>query len=119
MKNFRPVTIEPFRRELNSRADGLAKGAATGEYMKKTELIMMENMTEGKRPEKHYKINAIDIGDGTDEKDDWMKEVTDFLQELILPEDKINARKIRLKAIIYAIIGNMLYRKSFSGPLLR
>ena len=48
-----------------------------------------------------------------------MKEIIDFLQESILPKDKIKARKIRLKAARYAIIGNVLYRKSFSGPLLR
>ena len=70
MKNFRHVTIEPIRKELNSRANGLAKGAATGEYKKKMELVMMEDMTEGKGPERHYKINAIDMSDGTDKKDD-------------------------------------------------
>ena len=50
----------------------MAKGAATEEYKKKTKLIMMEDMTEGKGPERHYKINAIDMGDGTDKKDDCM-----------------------------------------------
>ena len=46
---------------------------------------------------RHCKINAIDMGDGTDKKDDWMKEITDFFQESILSKDKIKARKIRLK----------------------
>ena len=59
------------------------------------------------------------MGDGTDKKDDWMKEIIDFLQESILPEDKTKARKIRLKAARYAIIENVLYIKSFYGPLLR
>ena len=52
---------------------------------------MMEDMIEGKGPERHYEINAIDMGNGTDKIDDWMKEIIDFLQESILPEDKTKA----------------------------
>ena len=48
MTKFRHVKIEAIGRELNSRADALAKGAACGEYLKKTELVMMEGMTKGK-----------------------------------------------------------------------
>ena len=48
-------------------------GAATREYKKKTELVMMEDMTKGKGLERHYKVNAIDIGDEADKGDDWMR----------------------------------------------
>ena len=66
IKNFRHVTIKPIRRELNSRVDGLAKSATTVEYKKKTKLIMMEDMTEGKGPE-------------SDKGDDGMREIIEFL----------------------------------------
>ena len=48
-----------------------------------------------------------------------MKEIVDFLQESILLKDRTKARKIRLKAARYTIVREVLYRKSFSGPLLR
>ena len=48
-----------------------------------------------------------------------MKEIIDFLQKSILPEDKVKAQKMRLKATRYALIRGVLYRKLFSGPLLR
>ena len=34
-------------------------------------------------------------------------------------EDKIKARRIRMKVTRFAIIEGILFRKSFSGPLLR
>ena len=97
----------------------MAKRAATREYQKKTKLVMMEDITEGKGPERHYRINTIDIGDRVNKWDDWMWEIMSFLKESVLPEDRVKARKIRLKAAGYAIVGNILYRKSFSEPLLR
>ena len=45
---FKHVKVKAVRRELTSRADALAKGVAYGEYQKKIELVMMEDMTEGK-----------------------------------------------------------------------
>ena len=80
---------------------------------------MMEDETEGKCPEKRYKINMVEMNEGSSEESDWMKEIIDFLQKSILPEDKAKARKMRLKATRYALIRGVLYRKSFSGPLLR
>ena len=42
MTNFRHVTIETIRRELNSRIDKLAKGAAFGEYQIRMELELVQ-----------------------------------------------------------------------------
>ena len=36
MSEFKHVTVEAIRRELNSRADALVKGAACKKYLKKT-----------------------------------------------------------------------------------
>ena len=79
---------------------------------------MMEDMIEGKGPERHYKVNMLDMDEGTSEGSDWMKEMIDFLQESILLKDKAKTRKIRLKAVRYTVVIGVLYRKSFSGPLL-
>ena len=98
MTNFRHVTVEPIRRELNSGADGLAKGAASGEYRKKTKLVMMEDKIEGKGPKRLYRVNMVDVDGGSSEGGDWMKEIVDFLREVVLPKDKAKAQKIKLKA---------------------
>ena len=119
MTEFEFVEIKAIKRELNSQADALAKRAASGEFQKRTKLIMMEDETEGKGLERRYKINMVETNGGSSKESDWMKEIIDFLQKLILLEDKAKARKIRLKASRYALIRGVLYRKSFSGPLLR
>ena len=38
MRNFRRIDIQAIKRELNVRADQLAKGAAYGEYNKKSKV---------------------------------------------------------------------------------
>lgn len=48
MIKFKHVKVEAIKRELNSRADALAKGAAYGKYLTKTKLVMKEDMTKGK-----------------------------------------------------------------------
>ena len=97
----------------------MAKGAAYGKYHKKIELVMMEDMIEGKGAERFYKVNMVDAVEGSSEGDDWMKEILDFLQESFIPKDKTKARKIRLKDARYTIVREVLYIKSFSGPLLK
>ncbi len=79
MTKFRFVEVKAIKRELNSWADALAKGAASGEYRKKTKLVMMEDETEGKGPKRHYKINMVDVNEGSSEESDWMRGIVDFL----------------------------------------
>ncbi|XP_071712608.1 uncharacterized protein [Rutidosis leptorrhynchoides] len=48
-----------------------------------------------------------------------MKPLREYLELGILPEDKKEARKIRIKAPSYKIMNGALYRKSFLTPWLR
>ena len=80
---------------------------------------MMEDETDGKGPERWYKINMVDTNERSSEESDWMIGIIDFLLKSILLENKAKARRMRLKATRYALIRGVLYRKSFSGPLLR
>ena len=49
----------------------------------------------------------------------WMDTITQFLKEDILPEEKIEAEKIRKKATSYWLsVDSKLYRRFFSGPYL-
>ena len=49
-------------------------------------------------------------------KDDWMNSIIDYLKDSKLPEDRNQARKLRLKAAKHTLIDEVLLRKSFSGP---
>ena len=51
--------------------------------------------------------------------DSWMRPIIDYLQEGVLPSDKLEARRMRARAAIYCIQDNMLYKKGFTTPLLR
>ena len=61
----------------------------------------------------------IDVSGDSEDRHCWIKELEDFfLQESIIPEDKVKARKLRMRAARFAIVRGILYRKSFSRPLL-
>nr|GEX32347.1 reverse transcriptase domain-containing protein [Tanacetum cinerariifolium] len=49
----------------------------------------------------------------------WMTPVYEYLTEWILHEEKKKARTVRRKAGRYAVISEVLYKKSFLGPWLR
>nr|GEV29447.1 reverse transcriptase domain-containing protein [Tanacetum cinerariifolium] len=49
----------------------------------------------------------------------WMTQLVDYLKEGVLPGDKKEARKLRLKARQYELMKGVLYRRSFLRPWLR
>nr|GEZ89849.1 reverse transcriptase domain-containing protein [Tanacetum cinerariifolium] len=49
----------------------------------------------------------------------WMTQLVDYLKEGVLPGDKNEARKLRLKARQYELTEGVLYRRSFLTPWLR
>ena len=51
----------------------MAKGVTSGDYQKKTEFVMMEDMTEGKGLERLYKVNMVDADETSNEGGGRMK----------------------------------------------
>nr|GEV27058.1 reverse transcriptase domain-containing protein [Tanacetum cinerariifolium] len=49
----------------------------------------------------------------------WMTQLMDYLKEGVLPGDKKEAKKLRLKARQYELMEGVLYRRSFLTPWLR
>ncbi|XP_043700072.1 uncharacterized protein LOC122650748 [Telopea speciosissima] len=48
----------------------------------------------------------------------WMDPLMNYLQKGTLPDDREEARKIRIRAARYTIIGGILYKKAFAMPYL-
>ena len=107
---FQSFSIKQVSRELNQRADELAKGATPGEYDRRTKIVSFieQNMQSAKQV---CNINNEPLS--------WMDPIIMYLLHGDLPENKNEARNFQIRAARYALIDNHLYRKSFTGPYLR
>ena len=119
MSQFKSLKLQVVKRKLDARADRLGKGTAYKEYTRKENLSIKED-----DPEKNAKIitlevNMINVSDELEDDQCWTKEIIDFLQKSIPLEDKIKARRLRMKAARFAIVRGILYKKYFFRPLLR
>ena len=52
----------------------------------------------------------------TQETTEWMKPIIQYLEHGILPEDKLKAQKLKIKAAHYSMYNGELYRRSLSHP---
>ncbi|XP_071700328.1 uncharacterized protein [Rutidosis leptorrhynchoides] len=112
VESFRSFTIEHVRRSQNKKADALSKLASiTFAHLAKEVLVEVLEKRSIEAQEVHDLI--------IEEENTWMKPLREYLELGILPEDKKEARKIRIKAPSYKIMNGALYRKSFLTPWLR
>ena len=86
---------------------------ATSSAQNLPRVIIVEDLREPSATVNTVQINQVRAGPS------WMDSITQFLKEDILPEEKIEADKIRRKATSYWLSeDSKLYRRSFSGPYL-
>jgi len=62
----------------------------------------------------HEDVFEIQTGEGS-----WMTPIVDFLSRDVLPEDKLEAKKIRRHAALYTFVNGELFRRGFSASLLK
>ena len=99
-------------RSGNAHADSLAM-LATSSAQDLPRVILVEDLYKPSGTIDMVKINQIREGPS------WMDSIIQFLNEDILPEEKIEAEKIRRKGTSYWLSEDgKLYRRSFSGPYL-
>ena len=99
-------------RSGNAHADSLAM-LATSSAQDLPRVILVEDLYKPLRTGDTVQINQIRAGSC------WMDSIIQFLKEDILPEEKIEADKIRRKATSYWLSrDHKLYKRSFSGPYL-
>nr|KYP75181.1 Retrovirus-related Pol polyprotein from transposon 17.6 [Cajanus cajan] len=115
--NFQEVSVEHIPRENNTRADQLARLAATKKPGHLRTIIQQEIDHPSVETEMIASVNAgrIDPND----LPDWRTEITTFLINGITTDDPAEAKQLRTQASRYVIIAGQLYKRGFSTPLLK
>ena len=109
---FESFSLLHVPRSGNAHADSLAM-LATSSTQNLPRIILVEDLRKPSTIVNTVQINQVRVGLS------WMDSITQFLKEDILPEEKIEAYKIRRKATSYWLSeDSKLYRHSFSGPYL-
>ena len=99
-------------RSGNAHADSIAT-LATSSAQHLPRVILIEDLYKPTETREPAQIHQISVGPS------WMDSIIRFLKEDILPEEKMEADKIRRKATSYWLSEDRkLYKRSFSGPYL-
>jgi ribonuclease HI len=107
LPHFKKVEFVQIPREENIDADRLAGLASSGEEFDDFLEIQGRPSTEKET------VNSI--------KDNvsWMSPIVRYLKEGKLPTDRMEARKLRIKASHFQLLDGILYKMGFSRPHLR
>ncbi|XP_075503970.1 uncharacterized protein LOC142541298 [Primulina tabacum] len=100
--------IEQIPREENGEADTLAKMAASLSEVSTREVLHVSRLILSTEEE----ILPVP-------GDSWMTPLIKFMLNNELPEDRTQAQKTKRQAPRFVLLNNMLYRRSFQGPLLK
>ncbi|XP_058181186.1 uncharacterized protein LOC131299618 [Rhododendron vialii] len=105
-------SIVRIPREENIEADYLAKLATVKEdaIPRNTPVRYLE-LPSISTP--NVQIQAIDYSTS------WMGPIVEYITNETLPDNKDKARQLKIRAAKYLMLGDVLYRKSFSLPYLR
>ncbi|RDX80198.1 Gypsy retrotransposon integrase-like protein 1, partial [Mucuna pruriens] len=107
---FENFTLLHVSWDQNERADLVAKLASTQRQGQQRSVI-------------HKNLSALTVdGQGvwcTEARKTWMDPLITYLKEEQLPEDPAAAKRMPREASKYVLIGQHLYRRGFSFPLLR
>ncbi|XP_042467514.1 uncharacterized protein LOC122050693 [Zingiber officinale] len=106
--NFGEVVIQKIPRAENQAADELAKLASSI-----TSIVTQQ-------PIKQVSLVAhIDRMEGLAFPNDWRTTIVEFLRSGAAPSDQDEAQLLRRRAGRFTLIGDQLYKKVFSHPLLK
>ena len=108
-------TIEKIPRVHNVRADALA-GIAASLLVKEAILLPIYVQTNPSITEAST-YNTIEESQG--EGQEWTKVIAEYLRTGSLPDEPKQAHKIQVQAARFTLIGERLYKRSFTDPYLR
>ncbi|XP_027178148.1 uncharacterized protein LOC113777314 [Coffea eugenioides] len=107
---FESFEIQRILRSQNRRADALSRLVSTS-FSDLNKTVLVEVLSE---PEYMEEV-ACPVNTG----ETWMSPFILFLGQGVLPEDRVEARKIQRKSARYALRDGELYKRSYLGPWLR
>ena len=107
MKKFKETNFVQIPREENVEADTLTNETSANEAM--DELDEIQYMPSIDLPE------MLQI----EGEENWMTPIVSYLKDGRLPEEKDEARKLRVKSARYILMDEVLYKRGFSQPFLR
>ncbi|XP_071739777.1 uncharacterized protein [Rutidosis leptorrhynchoides] len=111
-EKFEHFELAQVSRNQNKKADALSKLVAlTFSHFQKQ--VWVEELPS-KAIDGSLVIVAIE-----EECPNWMNPIIENMRNNILPENKDEARLVRIRSPMYTIESGILYRKSYYGPLMR
>ncbi|XP_077248830.1 uncharacterized protein LOC143888334 [Tasmannia lanceolata] len=103
------VEVLQVPRDMTNRADALSKMASEETHdfgTVLTEILSLPSIDE---------VQVLQIPPGPN----WMDPIIRYLKDGILPEDKLEARRLTTKAAHYVVHGPRLCKWSYTWPYLR
>ncbi|XP_073295894.1 uncharacterized protein [Primulina huaijiensis] len=101
-------SIDQIPREENAEADTLAKLAASMSDISTREVLCFTQL-----------VLSIDEEEPSVQNNSWMTPIVEYIMYEKLPEDRVQAAKIRKQAPRFVFLNNVLYMRSYQGPLLK
>ena len=98
-------------REDNMAADALARFASSSEAPPK--LTLINHQVEPSKLD----VGATNVNRASTESN-WMTPIRAYIQKGTLPDNPLEARKLRMRASKFTILQDILYKKGYSLPLL-
>ncbi|GKV20170.1 hypothetical protein SLEP1_g30327 [Rubroshorea leprosula] len=109
---FQKFCLSKIPRIENEQADSLSKFASDSSLRSRSVFVEVLDEPSFVKP----RMMEISTDPGTPS---WTDLILSFLRDGIVPEDRQEAMKLRRKASRYTLLDGVLYKRSFSLPLLR
>ncbi|XP_042400229.1 uncharacterized protein LOC121990029 [Zingiber officinale] len=106
--SFQAVLVQKIPRADNQAADELAKLA-----------ILISPIVIQQPIEQVSLVSHIDRMEGLTFPNDWRATIAEFLRSRATPSNREEAHLLRRRASRFVLIGDQLYKKAFSRPLLK
>ena len=107
VKKFKETNFVQIPREENVEADVLAKEVSANEPMDEFDEVQY--------------IPSIDLPKllQVHNEGNWMTTIISYLKNGSLPEEKDEAKKLKVRSARYVLLNDVLYKRGFSQPYLR
>ncbi|GKV27129.1 hypothetical protein SLEP1_g36334 [Rubroshorea leprosula] len=109
---FQKFCLSKIPRVENEQADSLSKFASDSSLSSRSVFVEVLDAPSFMKPQE------MEISTDPDTPS-WTDSIVSFLRDGVILEDKQEAMKLRKKASRYTLVDGVLYKRSFSLPLLR